>query len=666
MRHRRLGAATALAALAGSTVLAAAGATPAQADSGKVLPIKSVGDLVVDRTHQRVFVSDPTGGKIVETTYDGTFVASVSGLPRVTGLALSPDGDKVYGALESSRAVVALSAATLTGPVRYDLGAGVYPVSLENVAGKLWFSYDDYGRDPLIGSDGNIGSLDLSGAEPVVALEQDSTGGLGLWSGAPLLTSGPGDSGLLAAFDPGTSSGIIAVYNVSGGTFTRTAENSVGGGCTRAVAFTPDGSQVIAADYSAVTVADTADLKPAGSYPLDGGWARAVAVASDGMVATGGTAVRVFAPGRTTPVRKYALPHTDPATTGYDEVADRALAWEPDGNRLFAVTDNYSEIHYLRVYTEPKKSLPALKLSGPGSATRAKPITITGTLTASVPLPAGTPVTVTRTDLEFPSGKSLGTRTIAANGSFSFTDTTSAGGKVTYRVSFAGDEKHSAVTAAKSISVSRKATFLSLTNNGKTYGYGKTVKFTAHLGATYKSRTVEIWADPSGGDQRRRLLKRAQVSSTGYLSVNLRLFRNTKVSAVFTGDARNAPKTVSASVGTKVNVSLKLAKYYKSGKMSGQKYRYYHVRTQAKLTVKMTAAPNARKSYISVQFYYQGRWRTWGNGYFSVGEPAYLSGTGFVGYKMRVRAAYLKGSSRAGDDLNTSTWTPYQYLTFTN
>ncbi|WP_199512339.1 hypothetical protein [Nucisporomicrobium flavum] len=665
MRHRRLGAATALAVLAGSTVLAT-GATPALADSGKVLPIKSVGDLVVDRTHQRVFVSDPTGGKIVETTYDGTVVASISGLPRVTGLALSPDGAKVYGALESSRAVVALTAATLTGPVRYDLGAGIYPVSLESVAGKLWFSYDDYGRDPLIGSDGNIGSLDLSGAEPVVTLELDSTGGLGLWSGAPQLTSAPGDSGLLAAFDPGTSSGIIAVYNVSDGTFTRTAANSVGGGYTRAVAFTPDGTQVVAADYSAVTVADTADLEPAGSYPTDGGWVRAVDVASDGTVATGGTAVRVFTPGRTTPVRKYALPHTDPTTTGYDEVPDRALAWEPGGDRLFAVTDNYSEIHYLRVYTEPKKSLPTLKLSGPASAKRAKPVTITGTLTASVPLPAGTSVTVTRIDLEFPSGKPLGTRAVAANGSFSFTDTTSAGGKVTYRVSYAGGEKHSAVSAARSVSVSRKATYLSLTNNGKTYGYGKTVKFTAHLGATYKSRTVELWADPSGGDQRRRLLKRARVSSTGYLSASLRLFRNTKVSAVFTGDARNAPKTVTASVGAKVKVSLKLAKYYKSGKVSGHKYRYYHVRTQAKLTVAMTAAPSARNSYISVQFYYQGRWRAWGNGYFSVSEPAYLSGTGFVGYKMRVRAAYLKGRSRSGDDLNTSTWTPYQYLSFTS
>jgi hypothetical protein len=663
MLNRRIGVAAVVAALAGSTALAA-GATPAFADSGKALPIKSVGDLVVDSARQRVFVSDPTSGKIVETTYDGTVVATASGLPRVTGLALSAGGDKLYGALESGRAIVALSAATLTEPVRYDLGASVYPLTLESVAGKLWFSYDNFGRDPFAGSDGNIGSLDLSGAEPVVALEKDSTGAFGIWSGAPHLTSGPGDSGLLAAFDPHTSSGSVAVYNVSGGTFTRTGAKQVTGGYTRAVAFTPDATQVVAADANAVTVASSTDLEPAGSYPVDG-WVRAVAVASDGTVAIGGTSVRIFAPGGTAPIRGYVLPDTDPDTTGNDDVAERALAWEPDGNRLFAVTENTAHVHYLRVYTEPKKSLPVLKLSGPASAARARPITITGTLTASLPLPAGTPVAVTRTDLEYPSGKSLGTRTIAANGSFSFTDTTSAGGKVTYRVSYAGDEKRSAAAATRSVAVSRTAAALSLTNNGKVYGYGKTVAFAARLGATYKNRTVEIWADPSGGDQKRRLLKRAAVSRAGSVSASIRLTRNTTVSAVFPGDARTAPRTVSAIVGTNVSVSLKLSKYYKTSKIGNTKYRYYHVKTKAKFNVKMTAAPNARKVYASVQVYYQGKWRSWGNGYFPAKAPIYLSGAGSEGYKMRIRMAYVKGSSNSGDSLNTTTWTSYQYLYFT-
>ncbi|BBH65265.1 hypothetical protein ACTI_19500 [Actinoplanes sp. OR16] len=645
-------------------VVLGAGATPALADSDRTLPVKSVGDLVVDGARQRIFVSDPTSGKIVETRYDGTVVATASGLPRVSGLALSADGTKIYGALESGRAIVALSAATLTEPVRYDLGAGVYPLSLESAAGKLWFTYDDFGAYPFTGSDGNIGSLDVSGPAPVVTLEQDTTGAYGIWSGAPELSAATGDSGLIAAFDPHTSSGVVAVYDVSGGAFTRTGTKQVTGGYTRDVDFTPDAGHVVAADLNAVTVARSTDLAKTGSYTVDS-WVRAVAVASDGTVATGGDALRVYAPGRSAPIRRYALPHTDPSSTGYDEVADRALAWEPGGNRLFAVTRNPSAVHRLRIYTEPKKSQPVLKLSGPASAARAKPLTVTGSLTASLPLPAGTPVTVTRTDLESPSGRSLGTRTTAADGSFSITDTPPAGGTVTYRVSYAGDGTHSAVTAVRSVAVSRTTPALSLSNNGKTYAYGKTVTFTARLGGTYKNRTVELWADPAGGDQGRRLLKRAVVDKSGQVSASVRLTRNTTVSAVFTGDARTAPKTVKAAVGTKVSVSVKLSKYYKTVKIGGTKYRYYHEKTKAKLNVKMTAAPTARKAYVSVQFKYKGKWRAWGDGYFPATKAIYVSGAGFKGYKMRVRVAYVKGGSKSGDTLNTTTWTPYQYLYFT-
>ena len=61
----------------------------------------------------------------------------------------------------------------------------------------------------------------------------------------------------------------------------------------------------------------------------------------------------------------------------------------------------------------------------------------------------------------------------------------------------------------------------------------------------------------------------------------------------------------------------------------------------------------------------QGKWRAWGVGYFPATKSIYLSGTGFKGYKLRVRAAYVKGSSKSGDSLNTTTWTSYQYLYFT-
>ncbi|MEU4155874.1 hypothetical protein [Actinoplanes sp. NPDC026670] len=658
MNMRFAGAATtAFSVLLGAVAMAPAAAL---ADSGKNLSIKSVGDVVVDGVHQRVFVSDPETGKVVATTYDGTILATATGLKQVNGLALSADGNRLYGALDSEGEIVSLSAADLTDPVHYPLGAGVFPRSLEQVGGKLWFGYDDDGRDPFFGGEGNIGSLDLSG-EPVVTAPLDTTGAYRLWSFAPELSAASGDSGQLAAFDSRLSGGTIGIYNVSGGTFTRTAVGTVGRGYTRSVAFTPDATQILVADGAGLTVAGTADLTTVGSY-LSDDWCLAVAVASDGTVAAFTSNLRTYTPGGTTPVREYTLPDTDPNITGNDWVVDRGLAWEPGGNRLFAVTESSADVHYLRTYTEPKKSQPALSLSGPSSATRAKPITITGSLTASIPLPAGTPVTVTRTDLEYPAGKSLGTRTTAANGSFSFTDTTSAGGTVTYRVSYAGDATHSAVSAAKAVAVSRTATSLTINNNGKVYGYGATTTFTAHLGTTYKNRTVEIWADPYGGDLGRRLLKRTVVNSKGNVSASLKLYRNTAVTATFTGDARTAAKTVGATVYVKVPVSLKLSKHYKT---SGG-YKLYRQRTGAQFTAKMPAY-TGRKAFFQVQVYYQGRWQTLAYKYFPMkGNTAVadrFGGSGLVGYKLRVRAAYRKGGS--GDSVNYTTYGPYSYFRFT-
>ncbi|MGH1555731.1 Ig-like domain-containing protein [Streptomyces sp. L7] len=64
-----------------------------------------------------------------------------------------------------------------------------------------------------------------------------------------------------------------------------------------------------------------------------------------------------------------------------------------------------------------------------------------------------------------------------ANGTYSFADTPPAGGTVTYKVTYAGDAGHAAVSASDKVSVSRAATSLSLNNNGKLYSYGADVKF---------------------------------------------------------------------------------------------------------------------------------------------------------------------------------------------
>lgn len=108
----------------------------------------------------------------------------------------------------------------------------------------------------------------------------------------------------------------------------------------------------------------------------------------------------------------------------------------------------------------------------------------------------------------------------------------------------------------RKVAVSRATPAMAINNNGKVYNYHQRATLTANLGTTYKNRTVEIWADPYGSDQARRLVKRGTVNSAGKVTASFKLTRNTKFSAVFTGDARYAPRTVTATVGTKANLAL--------------------------------------------------------------------------------------------------------------
>src|SRR4029079_2378395 len=123
-------------------------AAPALADSSNALPIKSVGDIIVDGVHQRVLVSDPGGDKIVATTYDGTVVATQP-VNNPTALALSTDGQRLYTASPDGRAIFALDTATLAASAKYATGS-VSPFDVAVAGGKLWFTYS-----------GNLGSVDL-------------------------------------------------------------------------------------------------------------------------------------------------------------------------------------------------------------------------------------------------------------------------------------------------------------------------------------------------------------------------------------------------------------------------------------------------------------------------------------------------------------------------
>jgi hypothetical protein len=655
VRRRSISAATTLAVVLSSAVLAAGSAGVAVADSANILPVESVGDIVVDGAHQRVYVSDPNGGKIVVTDYAGAVKATLTGLSGVSGLALSADSGHVYAAVKNADKIVSVETSTYTETAGYPLG--VAPGDLEVVDGRIWFAH---------GAD--FGSLDVSGAEPVVHLAQ--RGDVNFFGSSTMLGADPSDPGVLVA----GAGGRLAVYDVTADGAVLRAKGDMDT-AVKQLDLTPDGKQVLtswgAPDFGyGIGSYSATDLAVQPGYSIDA-YPNAVRVAPDGSIAGGSFSwyepdVHVIRAGATKPVREYDFPNTG-NSSGADTLVDGALAWAPDSSRVFAVSVNSEGVFTLRALTDPAKELPALKVTAPVKAERAKKLTVTGRLTSATPLPAGTVLKVTRADLESPGGKVLAPVKTKADGTFAFTDVPPAGGKVTYRVFFAGDAGHAATVGSDVVAVSRKATALTVTNNGKLYAYGKDVTFTAHLGATYKNRTVAIYVDPAGSDKPKKLVKNAKVNSQGNLSVVVDMTRDTAVTAVFAGDARTADKTAKSTAGAYAKVSSVVSRHYKTGKIGSTTYAYFRKNTDPLVTTTMNYY-SGRQQRLQLQVYYQGSWYDVGSEFFAVGSNGKSAVTvgapGEAGIRARVRSSYIDGAS--GDNVNATTHGAWKYLVFTN
>jgi hypothetical protein len=646
---RSISTATSLAVLFSSVALCAVSAGGASAATPA--SVASPGGIVADGVLHRVFIGDSTAGKIVAADYTGALVDSVSGIDGVSDLAVSDDGSTLYATAQATHEIVALDAATLDVKARYAVATTTGPRYIAFAGGKVWFTYGDQW-------DGDLGSVDpavdpASGTN-AVTLGQFPQKYPGVW-GPALLDTDPSQPGVLAVGETGISTDSMAVVDVSGATPALTAwydgDYSLNSGISD-IDLVPGGSEVLVNGTQKDAYAD-GKFTAAGAYPAG----QRADISATGLVAqVNGAQVAVYRPDASRPVRTY--------TVGSSGAAD--LTWAPDSSRIFALTQT-SGSYTVKVLTDPTMNVPTLTVNAPSTAPRAKALTVTGKLSATVPLPSGVSLRVTRTDLDNPTGKALPSVTTKSDGSFSFNDTPPDGGNVKYTVSYAGDAAHAPVSASDTVAVSRTTPTLTLNNNGKLYDYGKSVVFTAHLGATYKNRTVEIWADPYGGDKPNRLLKSATVNSSGNVSVSVSMTRDTTVSAVFKGDARTAPRTVKSTGYARVKVSSALSKYYRTGKIGSTTYYYFHKNTDVIDTTTMTYY-KGRRQRLDLQVYYQGKWYSTDSEYFSLGTSGKsivnLGHPGESGIRARVRSAYIDTSS--GDYVNSTTYGAWKYLYFTN
>ncbi|MFK0155085.1 choice-of-anchor D domain-containing protein [Streptomyces sp. NPDC090493] len=357
-----------------------------------------------------------------------------------------------------------------------------------------------------------------------------------------------------------------------------------------------------------------------------------------------------------------SLPDVTTAADGSFTFGDTPSA---EGTYTYAASyagDDTHETASTTSLVQVSKVATSTTLTAPATASRTAKLTVSGTISGS-PFAGGGVVTVTKTDLAHPSGTALASAKVAANGSFTFTDTPQIGGANTYKVAYAGDTSHKPSTRSATVQVSRASTSLTITSDHSTYAYGQTAKVTAHLGTTYNKRTVSIYAKPYGGSS--VLVKSGTVDSHGNLAASYKLARNTTFSAVFAGDYRYAPKTVARSVQTHVRVSEKLSGYYTNTHYGSTLYRVYHHTAKEQLDV--TVAPNKAGQCVKfrVQRYYSGSWHTQTTtpcstlSSTSAGRHK-MSLTKSVNYRYRIAAEYIHSSK---DTTSLSTWGAWQYFT---
>ncbi|HEY9330218.1 MAG TPA: Ig-like domain repeat protein [Streptomyces sp.] len=427
------------------------------------LPTSTYSRMLVDEARQRVYVT--TGGlsatvhAILVYDFDGNLLRTVTteAMTAAGAMTLSADGSILYVAVADY--VLIFNPDTFAyiggGWVKSDFRDGLCSGDLGITGGRLWatrMGSQEYPRDC-------------------------STEVQTLWSGAP--TGGTfTDSGSLVSAKFATSPGlpgklvqayatygtprlVVGVYDATTAYTKQLALRAYTAATDPAappkdVAISPDGSLVaVAAGTSGTATLSTTGLTDAapgyGALPA-GTSSTAVAFSPDGsLVARGGavdgTAADLLVdparPSQGDAPRGYAF--TD-GSSGGDRVADRGLAFSPDGSRLFAMTTNAAKDSYwLHIITNPGARYHSA-FDGPPAVEPAAPfagqtVRISGTLRRNGPGP-GEPARVTAVRHDADGDHTVPSAAVGPDGAFTLVDTPSTTGRATYTVSFAGDAAH--------------------------------------------------------------------------------------------------------------------------------------------------------------------------------------------------------------------------------
>ncbi|MEU7579355.1 Ig-like domain repeat protein [Streptomyces sp. NPDC041068] len=473
----------ALAVALGATGLVAAGTPAAYAatpsDEVAKLPIASFGAMVVDDSHERVYVTDGRKGSSASSVwvynFQGQRVGSLATDKPVSGMALSADGATLH--VSQTDRMLTFDTATQTRS-----GASYTPADVtcgREVAvagGKAWFTETPY-SDSYCNDVNNTTTLYQVGSPYPNGTGWTGQGRLKLEAGA-----GAPDRlvmGQAAAGDKANP--FLTTFDASGETLVRGPQrrfaDAEGKGALdlKDIAQSADGKRIAVADEAYGTrLLDASDLSdaPTGYQALpEGAKASAVAFSGDGKYVARGAAASGSTPDLliqpadpadgTTPLEFAFESELDGA-----RVVPQGLGWAKDGSRLFAVTASGGQ-HWLHVIKPPAAQYDS-RFTGTLSTTPSKPVVgeplgIRGTLELDGPAPAE-PLKVTAVRKDADGTQEVAAAKVAADGSFTVLDVPDRLGEATYTLRFLGDVTHRpAEDVTVTVDVAKAPTAIELT-----------------------------------------------------------------------------------------------------------------------------------------------------------------------------------------------------------
>ncbi|MEV0647527.1 FG-GAP repeat protein [Phytomonospora sp. NPDC050363] len=412
-----------------SSASASAEETPNPPDTVTDLPLGTVSDVLVDDERGQVFVSLTAPDSVAVVDFDGTArqMIALDGTP--TAMVLGPDGGSVHVAELGASELTVIDARTFALST-IALPSGQCARSLASTGGRIWYGFEDCATH----TGGGLGTVD-----PATGQAADT----GVDAPRADVHALPDRPDRLFVTERVETAGAFHVFDVSSG-----APVEVGSadhaGCVDA-ALLNGGDHVVGACGSGYEFFKTADLSRTRVLGVAEGKPSAVAVDTDGrLMATAETGVfpvitvrRIADGAPQQEIRRYRA-----VTTWGWKLHPRSLEFAANGWLIAAYSFSYGDrvvAPQLRILREPTRIQTSISMGAPYAVDYRQAVRLTGALSRGPGVE--TTVSITRS-YRWANPVELGSVPVAANGSFTFTDTPGASGPYSYTATWAGDAGH--------------------------------------------------------------------------------------------------------------------------------------------------------------------------------------------------------------------------------